>query len=69
MPDMGDRLYLYEAIELRAQYDARIKALKALLPEARENRGRFSLRHDDEARYRPVPTFALDLPIQTATAT
>jgi len=60
VPDTENRLYLYEAIELRAEYDARVKTLKALLPEARENRARFSLRRDDDARYRPVPAFVVD---------
>jgi hypothetical protein len=60
MPDGTDRLYLYEAIELRAEYDARVKTLKGLLPEARENRDRFSFRRDDEVRYRPVPAFRVE---------
>jgi len=33
------RLQLFEALELRSEYDARIKTLKECLPEARENRG------------------------------
>ncbi len=60
MPDTKNNLYLYEAIELRAEYDARIKTPKGLLPEARENRGRFAFRSDDETRYRPVATFRVD---------
>ena len=28
MPDAKNNLYLYEALELRAEYDARIKELK-----------------------------------------
>jgi len=44
-------LYLYEAIELRAEYDARIKELKSLLPEGRERRDRFSFRREDDVRY------------------
>jgi hypothetical protein len=35
MPDEKNNLFLYEAIELRAEYDARIKTLKDLLPESR----------------------------------
>lgn len=60
MADASNRLYLYEAIELRAEFDARIKALKGLLPEARQNRDRLSFRRDDEVRYRPVPTFRVE---------
>jgi hypothetical protein len=56
---MTDRtkLFLYEAIELRAKYDARIKTLKSLLPEARQTRERFALRDEREARLRPVAAF------------
>ncbi len=60
MPDAKNDLYLFEALELRAEYDARLKALKALLPEARENRTRFGFRHDDEVRHRPVADFSVD---------
>jgi hypothetical protein len=56
MPDAEGNLFLFEPIELRAEYDARIKTLKGLLPEARENRGRLMFR-EDEVRRRPVPTF------------
>jgi hypothetical protein len=59
MPDNKNNLYLYEALELRAEYDARIKTLKSLLPEARENRDKFSFR-DEETRYRPVAAFNVD---------
>lgn len=56
MPDANGNLFLFEAIELRAEYDARIKTLKSLLPETRENRGRLTFR-DDEVRRRPVQSF------------
>jgi hypothetical protein len=52
-------LYLYEAIELRAEYDARIKELKSLLPEGRESRDRFSFRREDDVRYVPAEGFDL----------
>ena len=42
------QLYLYEALELRAEYDARIKTLKDCLPETRQNRGRSFFSRDDE---------------------
>jgi hypothetical protein len=57
MPDDKRNLYLFEAIELRAEYDARIKVLRSLLPEARETRDRFSFRRDDEVRYVPAAGF------------
>ena len=42
------KLYLYEALELRGEYDARIKTLKDCLPETRRNRGGFSFSREDE---------------------
>jgi hypothetical protein len=57
MPDAKNNLFLYEAIELRAEYDARIKGLKGLLPEARKNRDRLVFHRDEEARARPVRAF------------
>ncbi len=57
MPDDKMNLYLFEAIELRAEYDARIKLLRSLLPEARERRDRFSFHRDDEVRYVPAAGF------------
>jgi len=60
MGDARNNLFLYEAIELRAEYDARIKVLRGLLPETRENRDRLSFRRDDEVRYRPVHAFSVD---------
>ncbi len=59
MPDDKNNLYLYEAIELRAEYDARLKELRTLLPEAKENRDRFFVRGDDESKRRPAPGFSL----------
>ena len=49
-------LYLYEALELRSEYDARIKTLKDCLPESKQNRDRFSFTRDDGIR-RPSPDF------------
>ncbi len=57
MPDAKNRLLLYEALELRAEYDARIKTLKECLPEAKQNRGRFSILRDKEGLDRPSPDF------------
>jgi chromosome segregation ATPase len=57
MPDTKNNLFLFEAIELRAELDARLKTLEALLPEARENRDRFAFRRDDAERVRPVASF------------
>ena len=51
------KLHLYEALELRAEYDARIKTLKDCLPETRQNRDKFIFSRDDEGRRRPSADF------------
>jgi hypothetical protein len=51
------KLYLYEALELRSEYDGRIKTLRDCLPETRQNRDRLSFARDDEGRRRPSPDF------------
>ena len=48
---------LYEALELRAEYDARIKTLRDCLPESRQNRGLFS--RDSDSSRRPAPGFSV----------
>ncbi len=53
------QLYLYEALELRSEYDGRIKTLKDCLPETRQNRDRFSFSKDDDGKSRPSPDFDL----------
>lgn len=59
MADVTRHLLLYEALELRAEYDARIKTLKECLPEAKPNRSRFSLLREDDGQYRPSPEFSV----------
>lgn len=59
MPDPTNKLFLYEALELRGEYDARIKTLRDCLPESRESRGRFSFARSDEGIYRPSPEFSV----------
>ena len=56
MKEKKKTLYLYEALELRSEYDARIKTLKDCLPESKQNRDRFSFTRDDGIR-RPSPDF------------
>lgn len=51
------KLYLYEALELRAEYDARIKTSKDCLPETRQNRNKFSFSREDDGKRRPSPDF------------
>jgi len=58
MPDVNNKLFLYEALELRAEYDARIKTLKDCLPETKQQRGRFIYTHDDTGMYHPSPDFS-----------
>jgi hypothetical protein len=59
MKDKNKPLYLYEALELRSEYDARIKTLKDCLPESKQNRDRLSFSRNDEIR-RPSPDFDKD---------
>lgn len=56
MSDEKRKLKLFEALELRSEYDARIKTLSECLPEKKENRGRFLMREED-AVSRPAPGF------------
>ena len=51
------KLYIYEALELRSEYDARIKTFKDTLPETRQNRDRLFLARDDDGRRRSVSDF------------
>jgi hypothetical protein len=51
------KLFLYEALELRAEYDARMKTFKDCLPETKQNRNRWSFSKDDDGRRRPSPDF------------
>jgi hypothetical protein len=50
MNDNKRPLYLYEALELRSEYDARIKTLRDCLPETKQNRERFSFSRDEGIR-------------------
>lgn len=51
------RLYLYEALELRSEYDARIKTLRDCLPESRKNRGRYSFSSENDRKTLPSAEF------------
>jgi hypothetical protein len=53
------KLYLYEALELRSEYDGRIKTVRDCLPETRQNRDRLSFTREDEGRRRTSPDFDL----------
>jgi len=57
MSDKNRELHLFEALELRAEFNARIKTLKDCLPETRQNRDRFPFGRDDEGVRRPSPDF------------
>ena len=52
-----NKLYLYEALELRSEYDARIKTYKDCLPETKQNRDRYFFSGEDNGRRRPAPDF------------
>ncbi len=58
MEEKKKTMYLYEALELRSEYDARIKTLKDCLPESKQNKSRFSFSQDD-GKYRASPDFDL----------
>ena len=58
MTEARKTIRLYEALELRGEYDARIKTLRDCLPEARQNRDLFSRRDNDSSR-RPAPGFSV----------
>jgi len=51
------KLYIYEALELRSEYDARVKTFKDTLPETRQNRDRLYFARDDDGRRRPSSGF------------
>ncbi len=51
------KLFIYEALELRSEYDARIKTFKDTLPETKQNRDRLFLSRDDDGRRRPCSDF------------
>ena len=57
MKEKKKPLYLYEALELRSEYDARIRTLKDCLPESKQNRDRFSFGRDDEGIRRASTDF------------
>lgn len=57
MKEKKKPLYLYEALELRSEYDARIKTLKDCLPESKQTRARISFGRDDEGVHRASPDF------------
>ena len=57
MSNDGGHLYLYEALELRSEYDARIKTLKESLPEFKSNRDRGLFSRDDDGQRRPASDF------------
>ena len=57
MPDEKMRLFLFEALELRSEYEARIKTLRACLPEFKKNRDRFSFSSSDDVRWQPSMDF------------
>ena len=58
MTEVRKTIKLYDALELRGEYDARIKTLRDCLPEAHQNRDLFSHRDNDSSR-RPAPGFSI----------
>jgi len=60
MPDEKNNLYLFEAVELRSEYDARVKTLSSLLPESRESGGYFSRKNGEYDVEKPVDNFDIE---------
>ena len=60
MPNEKNNLYLFEAVELRSEYDARIKTLGFLLPENREREGFLSRRNSEYDVEKPVEGFDIE---------
>ena len=60
MPNEKNNLYLFEAVELRSEYDARIKTLSYLLPENREREGFFSRKNSEYDVEKPVQGFNIE---------
>lgn len=58
MPDKKGNLYLFEAIELRGEYDRHIKLLQDLIEETGAGKGGLFSRKDDEER-EPAADFDL----------
>lgn len=58
MPDNKNNLFIFEAIELRQEYDKHIKVLENLIEEKREKRG-FLSREEDELQ--PAKDFDIKL--------
>ena len=48
MPDKKGNLYLFEAIELRNEYDHHIKLLQSLIEKSEDKRNRYFSQNDDE---------------------
>lgn len=65
MPDKKNKLFLFEAFELRAEFDARLKTLKDCLPESKQSRGRLSFGVNEEGVRRPSPDFDIALARQS----
>jgi hypothetical protein len=65
MPNKKDKLFLFEALELRAEFDARLKTLKDCLPESKQSRSRLSFGVNEEGVRRPSPDFDIALARQS----
>lgn len=56
MPDEKNNLFLYEALELRAEFNSRLETLKELLPEAQNQSasGYLSRSSSENSKLRPI---------------
>ncbi len=62
MPDEKNNIYLYEAIELRAEYNSRLETLRSLLPEnqGQTGGGLYSRNSANNQKLKPINEFKVD---------
>jgi hypothetical protein len=55
MPNSEKKLLIFEALELRSEYDAQIETLRKCLPESRNSQRGAIFERANEGTYRPAP--------------
>ena len=59
MPAQNNNIYLYEALELRAEYQSRLSTVKNLLPEVQTRDSSWG-RSNNDIRYSPIKEFDVE---------
>ena len=54
MPDESNNIYLYEALELRSEYESRLNTLKELLPESQNGDSSLWRGNHNDRKYVPI---------------